>query len=105
MSQPCRLRSWTPVPNGGYRYTQLMPDGSRKRYRSFDKAPMVDELWQLRSGNNLPRASRQEVEEDISIGTCADFGCDPRYCTDGTFAAVEAVVSEKKRCGGCGFKS
>lgn len=102
----CRLRRTSPVLPGGFKYTLLLPGGKQKRIRDTSMQAATDELLSLRLGNKLPRATYTECEDDISVNTCQEHGCDPKYCTDGTKGSPGAVTPRQKSkgCGACGKK-
>ena len=101
----CKLIRFSPVPNGGFRITEMV-HGTTYRIRQFDMGQATEELLGLRVNNLLPRATYDECVEDISIATCKEFGCDPKYCTDGTkgITAAPTPAEKRKGCGTCGRK-
>lgn len=100
----CKLIRFSPVINGGFRITEMV-HGKTYRIRQFDMGQAAGELLDIRTGNNLARATYAECVDDISIATCKEFGCDPQHCSDGTSGIVPVSASKaSKGCGSCGRK-
>jgi hypothetical protein len=72
------------VPPGGWVYSQL--DAQRKVLKNFSSmnpfSMAYSDILDFRVGNNLPRATTNEVQEDLISATCQRLGNDPRYCFD-----------------------
>jgi len=75
------LSSRNHLPPSGWIYTQL--DANKKPLKSFaSMAPFRDaaqEILDFRKGNNLPRATLQETEEDLDEAQCQRLGYDPQW--------------------------
>lgn len=73
---PLKTRN-TIVP-GGFRYVQ--------KETGFKPSPMVpfnnvvNEIFEHRKANNLPRATKPEIAEDLEVYTCNRLGNDPAWC-------------------------
>ncbi len=102
----CRLIRFSPVLPGGFRITVMFPNGQTQRLRAFDMDSISTQLLVLRQNNGLPGATFGQCWEDISMATCREFGCDPKYCTDGTnsIKAPPPRTEARKGCGSCGRK-
>lgn len=78
------LKSTAILPPGGWVYIQKgndgkdLPNGKFKSMSPFGEA--VTEIWKVRKGNNLPRATVQEVAEDLEQAQCERLGFDPSWC-------------------------
>lgn len=89
-------------PPGGYQYVQPgtgMNFGGNEGFRSQCKLILVH-----RKSNSLPRATPDEVAQDLMDFTCARV---PGVCTEGSQRPLSAaqVASNNRpvrRCGSCG---
>jgi hypothetical protein len=61
-------------------------DAQRKVLKDFSSMTPLSmacaEILDFRVGNNLTRATKDEVQEDVIAATCQRLGNDPRYCFD-----------------------
>jgi hypothetical protein len=75
------LKTTATLPPGGWVYIQKGNDGKDlARFRSmspFNEA--VTEILRVRQANGLPRASAQEVAEDLDAAQCERLGFDPNW--------------------------
>jgi hypothetical protein len=78
------LKTLKTIPPGGWIYVQEYNDNGQKRTRKFsDMGPIgtiVGVLLSFRTANKLPRASYDEIVEDIENATCERIGFDPQWC-------------------------
>jgi len=75
------LRSLTTVPPGGWRLTQMLPDGTEKKFSSMGLVwEFAETIADFRKGNGLPNATAREVVHEIEKQTCARIHDDPSWC-------------------------
>lgn len=78
------LKTLNTVPPGGWIYVQEYTDnGVKKSKRWVYFGPIsiaAGEIADFRKGNNIPRATIEEVIQDVEEYTCQRLGNDPTYC-------------------------
>lgn len=86
------------IPSGGWQYVQNDAGGNPlKAFRSFESFNMfTKEILSLRKGNNLPRATIEEVQTDVDDSTCIRV---PAACGGGQVYSDGRPVG---KCAGCG---
>jgi hypothetical protein len=76
------LKTRTTLPPGGWTYTQKAESGAElHKFRSMSSfQDAATEILKFRQGNKLPRATIQEVSEDLDNAQCDRLGHDPKHC-------------------------
>jgi hypothetical protein len=93
----------TTMPPGGYVYDQTAEDGSLiKRYTTTTMpfGEFCKPIVELRKANGLPRASKAETHEDVSLAQCARLGNDSAWCGGNGYRPV--AHEERRGCASCG---
>lgn len=70
------------LPPGGFVYTQNDNNGKKlKEFRSMSSFnEFAKEIFDMRVGNKLNRATLDEVKDDIDNAQCERLGFDPNHC-------------------------
>lgn len=94
-----RLLNTKTLPKDGFLY--IDPNSGRKFGGMFSFKYVVNEVLAYRKGNNLPRATMEEVAEDVDSFTC---NRNPSLCYDSNVRVYEQV-RQTRGCGSCGIKT
>jgi hypothetical protein len=103
----CRLIRLTQFPPGGFPFSETVK-GQTYDYPDIglDVGQQSIAILKVRKANGLPRASIDEVQDDLISFTCMRLGCDPTYCYDGFPKGGNPVpfTQSSGSCGTCGAK-
>jgi hypothetical protein len=100
-----RLRRFTPFPPGGFPYEQNQGIHHKFKAEGYSIRQQAEKVLSFRTANGLPRATFEEVMEDIDRYQCLRLGNHDRWCVDETASTkpyTESQPAARRKQGGCG---
>ncbi len=92
-----RIKDPKTLPNGGFPYEEA----GRRFLPMVSLAFQKSEVLTFRKDNNRPRATLQEVDEDLNNFIC---NRSPELCYDGNIRVEGSPYRAVRGCGSCGGK-